>query len=179
MKVAIIGSREIKTKNIDKYIPKDITLLISGGANGIDMLAERYADKNGIPKLIFKPDYRKFGKNAPLIRNKHIVDYADFVIAVWNGKSSGTKYTIDYARKTGKEVKIILIDITGTEIIPGNLGKDCFGNGKYFDEYGEMIFCCEECDYFMCCFPPAGTQGCAGCTDVYCPKYAPFSSYLR
>lgn len=43
MKIAIIGSRNLKI-NIEMYIPKNITLLISGGARGVDSLAEKYAD---------------------------------------------------------------------------------------------------------------------------------------
>jgi len=105
MKVAIIGSRNLNIE-IDNYPPKNISLIISGGARGIDTLAEKYADKNGIPKLIFFPDYKRHGKIAPLIRNKQIVDNADIVIAFWDGASRGTKFTIDYANKCGKEVVV-------------------------------------------------------------------------
>ena len=40
-------------------------------------------------------------------RNKQIVDYADLVIAFLDGKSAGTKFTVDYATKRGKTVKIL------------------------------------------------------------------------
>jgi len=91
MKVAIIGSRNLKVK-INKYLPKDISLVVSGGARGIDTLAEEYADKNCIPKLIFLPDYKRYGKIAPLVRNKLIVNNSDMVIAFWDGVSRGTKF---------------------------------------------------------------------------------------
>jgi len=108
MKTAIIGSRNLKVK-LAKYLPKDISLIVSGGARGIDTLAEDYADRNKIPKLIFLPDYEKYGKIAPLIRNKAIVDNANIVIAFWDGISRGTKFTIDYAKKQGKKVIMNLI----------------------------------------------------------------------
>jgi len=98
MKVAIIGSRNLQVK-MEEYLPKNISLIISGGARGIDTLAEEYADRNGIPKLIFLPDYKRYGKRAPLIRNKLIVDNADIIIAFWDGQSRGTKFTTDYAKK--------------------------------------------------------------------------------
>lgn len=41
-------------------------------------------------------------------RNKYMVDNSDVVIAVWNGKKSGTGNTVDYALKNGK--KVIIID---------------------------------------------------------------------
>ena len=41
----------------------------------------------------------------------------------------------------------MITDITGTELIPGNCGLNCPGNG--FQE--EHPCCCDECDYMMCC----------------------------
>ncbi len=105
MKVAIIGSRNLKV-NLDIHIPKDATLIISGGANGIDRLAEEYADKHRISKLIIKPEYDKYGKTAPLVRNKKIVDSADMVIAFWDGQSRGTYNVIEYAKSVGKRLVV-------------------------------------------------------------------------
>ena len=96
MKVMVVGSRGI-TSDISQYIPKDATLIITGGAKGVDTLAEQYADEHNIPKLIVRPDYEKYGKKAPIMRNHEMVDMADLVIAVWNERSRGTKDVIDYA----------------------------------------------------------------------------------
>ena len=43
----------------------------------------------------------------------------------------------------------MIIDITGVILIPGNLGKDCPGNGVH----KETECCCDECDYYLYCFP--------------------------
>ena len=51
MKVAVVGSRSISKADISRYIPPDTDLIISGGAIGVDKLAEEYADKKGIKKL--------------------------------------------------------------------------------------------------------------------------------
>ena len=110
MKVAIIGSRSLINVEISKYIPENVTEIISGGAIGIDTLAEEVADKRRISKSIIRPEYDKYGKKAPLIRNKEIVKRAELVIAFWDGKSRGTKFTIDYAKKLNKEVKIYIAD---------------------------------------------------------------------
>ena len=110
MKVAIVGSRSLINVEISKYIPENVTEIISGGAIGIDTLAEEVADKRRISKWIIRPEYDKYGKKAPLIRNKEIVKRAELVIAFWDGKSRGTKFTIDYAKKLNKEVKIYIAD---------------------------------------------------------------------
>lgn len=110
MKVAIIGSRNLVNVEISKYIPENVTEIISGGARGIDTLAEEWAEKNGIPKTIIKPEYERFKRGAPLKRNEKIVELADVIIALWDGKSRGTKFTIDYAKKVKKEVNIYILE---------------------------------------------------------------------
>ncbi len=109
MKIAVIGSRSITDAEISKYIPPDASLIISGGALGIDTLAEKYADEMGIKKLILYPDYNLYGKSAPLIRDKLIVDHADMVVAVWDGVSSGTEFTINYAKRRGVPCEIYIL----------------------------------------------------------------------
>lgn len=94
MKIAIIGSRKIDHVDLEELVPKGATEIISGGAGGVDALAERYALAYGLPLTVFRPDYRRFRKGAPLKRNLQIVDEADEVIAVWDGESRGTKFTI-------------------------------------------------------------------------------------
>lgn len=110
MKLLIAGSRDIDDFELDEYIPGEVDLIITGGARGIDSLAESYADKNKISKLILRPDYKRYGKAAPLIRNKTMIDIADTVIIVWNGRSTGTKFTVDYAKKLNKNVVLIKVE---------------------------------------------------------------------
>ena len=110
MKLAVIGSRGLNV-NIKRFLPKNnVDLIISGGAKGIDTLAEKYADENNIPKKIIKPNYEKYGKKAPLIRNKEIIDQADEIIVIWDGKSPGTKFSITYAVSKKKIMEIFVED---------------------------------------------------------------------
>ncbi|MBR3995544.1 MAG: hypothetical protein IKI97_09730 [Clostridia bacterium] len=108
MKVAIIGSRGITNIDFSKYISKDITEIVSGGAKGVDTEARKYALKNNIKLTEFLPDYQQYGKSAPLKRNISIIEYADFVIAFWDGKSRGTKFVIDNCKKINKQIFVIL-----------------------------------------------------------------------
>ncbi len=111
MKVAIVGSRGIEKFNLKKVMPKGVTAIVSGGARGVDTLAEKYAKKHKLELLVFKPEYDKYpGKIAPLKRNNTIVDNADVVIAIWDGVSRGTKYTMDYAEKQGKLLHVEIVD---------------------------------------------------------------------
>lgn len=106
MKVAIIGSRNLTVENIGEYLPEGVTEIVSGGAVGIDTCAENYAKEHNIALKIFPPEYEKYGKFAPLKRNDLIIDYADLVIAFWDGISKGTKYVIDRCNAKGKKIEI-------------------------------------------------------------------------
>lgn len=92
MKVAVIGSRGLRVDNLEKYLPKETTEIVSGGARGIDTCAREYAVRNNIKLTEFLPEYERYGRSAPLKRNLLIIDYADYVLAFWDGKSYGTKY---------------------------------------------------------------------------------------
>ena len=107
MKLLIAGSRSITDFDLKEYIPKNTELIISGGARGVDTLAEKYADEHKISKLILHPNYSKYGKGAPIVRNKQMVDIADRVIIIWDGKSRGTAQTIEYAKKVGLDYVLI------------------------------------------------------------------------
>ena len=109
MKLLIVGSRSIIDYDLSAHIPEGVELIISGGAKGIDTLAEQYADAHGIEKLIVRPQYDRFGRAAPIKRNEEMVSLCDTVLAIWDGESRGTRYTLDYARKKGKEIIEIVI----------------------------------------------------------------------
>lgn len=109
MRLAIIGSRNCPPVDIASYLPFVPDTIVSGGAKGADTYAKEYALKNDIPISEFLPDYRKYGRKAPLLRNLQIVDNCDFLLAFWDGTSRGTKFTIDYAEKRGVPLKIVSI----------------------------------------------------------------------
>lgn len=110
MFIAVVGSRCFNNANLffkEVSIIKNISLIISGGAAGADTYAEKFADFNKIPKLIIKPNYVKYGKNAPLVRNHIIIRSADFILIFWNGKTTGTAHALSLAKKYKKPYKII------------------------------------------------------------------------
>ena len=109
--VAIVGSRTITALNLSQYLsPQDYAAILSGGATGVDSIVEQWAKQNKIEFVLYKPNYRIYGKRAPLVRNEEMVNAADIVVAFWDGQSSGTKYTIDYAKSIGRTVKLFLIE---------------------------------------------------------------------
>ena len=107
MKAAIIGSRNITNIDLSRFIPKETTEIISGGAKGVDTLAKEYALENGLKLTEFLPEYERYGKGAPLKRNITIIESADIVLAFWDGKSRGTKFVIENCPK--EKLKLFLI----------------------------------------------------------------------
>lgn len=109
MKVAVIGSRGLWVENLEDYLPPGVTEIVSGGAKGIDTCAREYAREHGLKLTEFLPDYRRYGRGAPLKRNLEIIAYADQVLAFWDGNSSGTKYVIDQCNRQKKKVTVYLL----------------------------------------------------------------------
>ena len=107
MKLLIAGSRSIMEFVLTAYVSPVTGLIISGGAKGVDALAEQYADEHRISKLILHPRYDLYGKAAPLKRNEAMVELADYVLVLWNGTSRGTKHTMEYARAMGKPITVV------------------------------------------------------------------------
>ena len=108
MKIAVIGSRDI-IPNIEKII-RDIQkitdekpTIISGGAKGTDQQAKIAAKKMEWEYIEYRPNYELYGTPAPIIRNRQIIEQAEYVLAYWNGESKGTAQAIEYAKKKGKK----------------------------------------------------------------------------
>ena len=108
MKLLVIGSRSIRDFDISPYVPADTDMIISGGAVGIDTIAEAYADKHRLSKLILRPTYGKYGRAAPLKRNEAMIREADRLLVIWDGVSKGTYHSIQYAKKLDKDISVII-----------------------------------------------------------------------
>lgn len=114
MKVAIVGSRTIndyeliKKYIIENYILEEISEIISGGAKGVDSLANRFANEFSIPITNIIPNWN-LGRSAGYKRNLEIIDLCDMCIAFWDGESKGTKHDIDICRNKNKKCDIVII----------------------------------------------------------------------
>ena len=111
MKVAIIGSRSLRMPVPEDAVPKNATLILSGAANGVDRSARAFALAHHIPIHEVLPDYARYGRSAPLRRNDAIIDAADYVVALWDGKSSGTAYVIERCRRLGKPLRVLRVRV--------------------------------------------------------------------
>ena len=107
MKLLIVGSRSITDFDLSPHIADDVNTIISGGARGIDSLAERYADQHRLSKYILRPRYDLYGRAAPFKRNEHMVDIADAVLVIWDGHSKGAEYTLKYAKRINKPTTLV------------------------------------------------------------------------
>ena len=115
MKVIVAGSRSIyEAYRVEAAIEASPWLkagrndeLVSGGARGVDYLGERWARERGILVKQFLADWDKYGKRAGFIRNKEMAEYADALIAVWDGESCGTENMIDISLSTGLHVFVV------------------------------------------------------------------------
>ena len=112
MKTIIAGSRDIsRNEFLDAMIGGPdmgfITEVVSGTARGVDTYGEEFAECNDIPIKRFPANWAKFGRSAGFRRNRQMAEYAEALVAVWDGESKGTKNMINQARNLGLQVIIL------------------------------------------------------------------------
>ena len=93
MKVIICGGRSLDDYSLVKNVMDevaariDINEIICGEARGADSLGKRWAIENDIPVVSFPAEWDLYGKSAGIRRNSSMGNYADYVVAFWDGKS--------------------------------------------------------------------------------------------
>jgi hypothetical protein len=131
VKLIIAGSRGIKDyatvrqaiieTGVWKKYGKSIEV-VCGMAKGVDLLGLEFAKRNGLKWWEFPADWdnldvpnavirtkrggKKYNLNAGFDRNKRMGDFADGLLAVWDGISGGTKQMIEYAQNKGLEIYV-------------------------------------------------------------------------
>lgn len=117
MKVIVAGSRNIcDYHTVEKAIKEsgfEITELVSGGARGVDAVGESWARRYEIPFKVFPAQWSKFKLEAGPIRNAQMAEYAEALIAVWDGKSKGTMNMIKLARAANLKVHVTIDNSRG------------------------------------------------------------------
>lgn len=113
MRTIIAGGRDVTDYAIVEQalcnIPWTPSVVLSGGARGADFLGEAWATYYGIPIERYPADWEQFGKSAGYRRNAQMAIKADALVALWDGKSKGTKHMIDLAMKYGLIIYVHMI----------------------------------------------------------------------
>jgi hypothetical protein len=121
MKVIIAGSRGITVGwYVEAAIRESgfiITEIVSGRARGVDRLGEQWALRNNIPLKLFTANWNEYGKSAGSIRNTEMANYADGLIAIWDGRSLGTHNMIKQALKRKLKLSIYMLG-PPTKLLP-------------------------------------------------------------
>lgn len=124
MKIAVVGSRTISDeKLVIQFMLEchefntEYDKIISGGARGVDSIAEDFAKEHNIRTKIFKPQWDKYRKQAGFIRNADIIGNCDKCICIWDGESLGTKNDIELCEQMSKPCYVLNIK-TGRKTIP-------------------------------------------------------------
>jgi hypothetical protein len=111
MKVIIAGSRTIRDyARVCHAVRRSgfaISRVVSGMAAGVDSLAVRYAKEHGLPCDGFPAEWKRWGRSAGYRRNVQMAAHADALIAIWDGKSPGTRHMIEVAKARGLRIVVL------------------------------------------------------------------------
>jgi hypothetical protein len=116
MKVIIAGSRSFSDVDAVRLVDVatvasgfEITEVVSGGARPIDQTGECWANERGVPIRRFLPQYHRYPRHvAPVMRNQEMAEYADALIAIWDGVSRGTADMVRRANQRGMPVYVTI-----------------------------------------------------------------------
>ena len=115
MKLIVAGSRDFNNydllkKSIQENFQRwEVEEIVSGTARGADTLGEQFAKEYDIPVKQFPANWDLYGKSAGYRRNAEMANYADALIAFWNGESKGTIHMINLAKE--KNLKVVIISV--------------------------------------------------------------------
>lgn len=130
MKVIIAGSRPPKILNYKQTLAwfelhstttildavllsgwrDQITEVVCGMAQGFDMIGHAWAEAQSIPIKPMPASWKALGWRAGFIRNVEMADYADRLIAIWDGVSNGTRDMIEQMEKRQKPYFVYRLD---------------------------------------------------------------------
>ena len=115
MRTIVAGGRHFKDyglvqcelEHFEEYNSSSELIVVSGGAKGADSLGEQWAKEEEREVVVFPAEWDKYGKSAGYRRNVQMAEYAESLVAFWDGKSKGTKHMIDIAIDKGLLVKVV------------------------------------------------------------------------
>ena len=118
-RIIIAGSRSIKDYRRTESAMDQFTAgaarrgrfeIVSGGADGVDQHAKRWAEEYDCEYTEFLPEWDVAGRAAGPQRNAEMAEYADALVAVWDGKSAGTRNMIEQALDCGLDIYVSVND---------------------------------------------------------------------
>ena len=112
MKLIIAGGRlfddyKLLESTVQAGYDWGVVEIVCGEARGADALGRRFGENWLLKVHSFPANWDKYGKSAGYRRNAEMADFADGLLAFWDGKSKGTGHMIDLAKKKGIEVVVV------------------------------------------------------------------------
>jgi len=112
VRIAIVGSRDYpclqQVVDFINGLPEG-TVVISGGARGVDQTAENAARARGLQVESYPvtpEQWRTLGRKAGMLRNTVLIELSDTVVAFWDEQSKGT---LDSIRKAEAANKLLCV----------------------------------------------------------------------
>ena len=120
MRIIIAGSRTATAADVEEATARCEWLgfasaVVSGTAHGADEHGEKWAGRNDVSIVRVPADWAKLGRRAGPVRNALMAENAEGLVAIWDGRSKGTKSMIDVARKKGLRVFVFRTDLRNVE----------------------------------------------------------------
>jgi predicted Rossmann fold nucleotide-binding protein DprA/Smf involved in DNA uptake len=112
MRVGIVGSRHFpELDRVARYVRSlpASSSLVTGSASGVDATATRAARERGLPVRVLGASFEEAADaGSAMERNQRLVSSCDVLVAFWDGRSQGTRRTVERALDSGREVHVFV-----------------------------------------------------------------------
>jgi len=109
LKLFVLGSDGISDFDLTPYVPIETDTIITYGNNYIHRLAEEFADLRQISKFIMRPQHSACGFNERKFLIEQMINIADAILVIWDGKSKEIKHVLDYTEKIRKLMCSVIV----------------------------------------------------------------------
>ncbi len=86
------------------------TVIVSGGASGVDTEAVRSAEERGLVVEVHLAAWDRHPQRAGILRNGEVVRNSEHLVAFWDGISPGTRDAVRQARAEGLGLSVFWAD---------------------------------------------------------------------
>jgi len=109
-KVSVIGTKDFSDYQLlcNELNKEKPDVLVVGGKDGADSMAQRYSLEKEIQVQVILPDYKKHGRSANYLRNLEMIDNSTLILIFWNERSKSPFNYLPYIKKYHKLFRTII-----------------------------------------------------------------------
>ncbi len=107
MKIAIVAKKDLRIPNMQSYIPTYTSEIVTIDDMNVNFDIVQLCKKYGFQMTVFYKNENRYSTGAWIIRNMEISDYADELVAFYNGDSREIEHMVECFKRNNKLIRFV------------------------------------------------------------------------